>query len=122
MLDALLRLQARLRTLFLTYGRVALGVWFSVFALTWLGFYLALGAGLDLAALRPHHLAGDLSMAEASALKHLDGQPALVQPATARLVVQLHLERNVRKVRLRGTERAERAAEVVQRHRSAVRP
>lgn len=50
MLDALLRLQARLRTLFLTYGRVALGVWFSVFALTWLGFYLALGAGLDLAA------------------------------------------------------------------------
>ncbi|MBL8614941.1 MAG: DUF1279 domain-containing protein [Deltaproteobacteria bacterium] len=50
MLDALLRLQARLRTLFRTYGRVALGVWFSVFALTWLGFYLALGAGLDLAA------------------------------------------------------------------------
>lgn len=51
MLDALLRLQARLRTLYKTYGRVAIGVWFSIFGLTWLGFYLALGAGVDLAAL-----------------------------------------------------------------------
>lgn len=50
MLDLLLRLQARLRALFQAYGRIAIGVWFSIFGLTWLGFYVALGAGVDLAA------------------------------------------------------------------------
>lgn len=46
--DRLQALRLRYRALVETYGKVAMGVWFSIFGLTWLGFYAALSFGVDL--------------------------------------------------------------------------
>lgn len=48
LIDRLNGLRARYRALLEMYGKVAMGVWFSVFGLTWLSFYLALSFGVDL--------------------------------------------------------------------------
>ena len=50
LMSRLSRLRARYRALVETYGKVAISVWFSIFGLTWLGFYLALTLGVDLSA------------------------------------------------------------------------
>ena len=38
----------KLKQLFVDYGRVAIAIHFSIFFLTWGGFYIAISAGLDL--------------------------------------------------------------------------
>ena len=50
LMSHLSRLRARYRALVETYGKVAITVWFSIFGLTWLGFYVALSLGVDLSA------------------------------------------------------------------------